>query len=434
MKQLFKHLIVTILEIQAKRVLLKYKPKIIAVTGSVGKTSTKDAIYTILSPFFFVRKSEKSFNSEIGVPLTILGCQNAWNNPIGWIKNILHGFELIFYQNDYPAILVLEVGADQPGDIFRITQWMKPDVTVVTRIGTVPVHVEAFKNRQELINEKAHLVRALKKGGTLILNVDDDDVIGMRALSREKVITFGIHRQAEITASNERVLYENNAGIEQPVGFSFKVDFGGNSVPLVLKHVMGLQHLYPVLAAVAVGVSQNLNMVEITQAMSDHVPPRGRMNVLKGINGSVIIDDTYNSSPVALGEALEAFKRMDTVGRKIAVLGDMLELGKFSTEEHKMAGRIVATIAKKLVAVGVRARLMKDGALENKMHIANMFFFDKSTEAAPFIKRMIKPGDLVLVKGSQSMRMERVVKELLAEPEKASELLVRQEPEWLAKK
>jgi len=367
------------------------------------------------------------------VPLTILGCQNGWNNPILWIRNILHGLELILYKNNYPSCLILEVGADRPGDIKRITKWLHPDVSVVTRIGTVPVHVEAFPSRADLIEEKSYLVRALKKDGILILNTDDPDVLGMRALARQRLITFGVTNPADIAASNERVLYEENDGIKRPIGFGFKVDFSGNSVPLQLKHVMGLQHLYPVLAAVAVGVSQDLNMVEITQAMNDHVPPRGRMNVLRGIHNSTIIDDTYNASPVALGEALEAFKRMETPGRKIAVLGDMLELGKFSAEEHKMAGRITAGIANKLVAVGVRARLMKEGALEAKMHISNIKLFDKSTDAAEFVKGMVKKGDLLLIKGSQSIRMERVTAAVLEEPEKAAELLVRQEPEWLAK-
>ncbi len=382
-KEILKKILIYILELEAKYVLEKYKPKIIAVTGSVGKTSTKDSIYTIMSPYFFVRKSEKSFNSEIGVPLTVLGLQNGWNNPFIWFRNIVEGLELIFFKNNYPSCLILEVGADKPGDIKRITKWLHPDVTVITRIGSVPVHVEAFESRQDLINEKAYLVRALKPEGVLILNADDDDVIGMRALARQRLITFGVQRPADINASNERILYEEIDGVRQPVGFGFKVDFSGNSVPIELPHVLGVQHLYPVLAAIAVGSSQGLNMVEVTQAMKDHVPPRGRMNVLRGINNSTIIDDTYNSSPVALGEAFEVFKKIEVVGKKIAVLGDMLELGKFSAEEHKMAGRIIAKIADRLITVGVRARLMK---------------------------------------------------EILAEPEKAAELLVRQEPEWLAKK
>ncbi len=434
MKSIFKNIIVYVLEWESRLVLQKYKPKIVAVTGSVGKTSTKDAIYTILSPHLFVRKSEKSFNSEIGVPLTILGCQNGWNNPLAWFRNIMHGLELIVFKNNYPKCLVLEVGADKPGDIKRTTKYVKPDVTVVTRIGAVPVHVEFFPSRDDLITEKGYLVKALKKDGTLILNVDDEDVIKFKTDIKNKVITYGIINPADITASNERIIYEEVEGLKKPVGFGFKVNFGGNSVPLMLRGVLGLQHLYPVLAAVAVGSSQNLNMVEITQAMSDHLPPRGRMNLLDGIHNSSIIDDTYNASPIALNEALDAFSKIEVTGKKIAVLGDMMELGKFSNEEHKNAGQHVASLASLLVTVGLRARLMAEGAAGVGMKKRSIVSFDNSHEAADYVKKGVKKGDLVLVKGSQSTRMERVVEAILENPEMKGELLVRQEPEWLAKK
>lgn len=122
MKSILKSLIKNILVLESRIILKKYKPYIIAVTGSVGKTSTKDAIYTAISSNFKVRKNEKSFNSEIGVPLTILGVQNAWSDPIGWLKNIFHGLELIFFKHDYPEYLIVEVGADHPGDIHSIAE------------------------------------------------------------------------------------------------------------------------------------------------------------------------------------------------------------------------------------------------------------------------------------------------------------------------
>src|SRR5690606_26085163 len=124
---------------QAKTILSKYKPKVVAITGSVGKTSTKDAVYLVLTNFFTVRKSQKSFNSEIGVPLTIIGCGSGWNSAYLWLKNILKGFSLIIFKHKYPEWLVLEVGADRPGDIKSIAKWLKPDVVVITRISEVPV-------------------------------------------------------------------------------------------------------------------------------------------------------------------------------------------------------------------------------------------------------------------------------------------------------
>jgi UDP-N-acetylmuramyl pentapeptide synthase len=434
MKSFFKKIITAILEIESRLVLKKYKPKIIAVTGSVGKTSTKDAIFTVLSPYMSVRKSDKSFNSEIGVPLTILGCQNAWTNPLRWLNNIIHGFDLILMKNEYPACLVLEVGADRPGDIKRITSWLRPDVSVLTRIGPMPVHVEFFSSRADLVREKSYLASSLKKGGTLILNHDDEDIRNFKHLAKNnRLITYGLHEPAEITASNEVIVYEEKNGVKMPTGFGFKINYNGNVVPVTLPGVLGFQHLYPVLAAVAVGISQDLNMVEITQALVNHVPPRGRMNLIPGVKDTVIIDDSYNSSPVALHEAFDAFRNIECSGRKIAVLGDMLELGKFSGEEHRVAGEHVAEIAKKLITVGMRARLVAESAEKAGMKARDIMSFNTAREAAGYIFGMIKKGDLFLVKGSQSMRMERVVEVLMAHPEDREKLLVRQEREWIVR-
>ena len=183
MKIFFKKIITLILEIESRIVLQKYNPTIIAVTGSVGKTSTKDAIYTVMSSSSLsVRKSEKSFNGEIGLPLTILGCKNAWNNPLAWLGNILSGIEMIIFKTKYPKCLILEIGADHPGDIRRITKWLKPDIAVMTKISEVPVHVEFFSSPEELFKEKSYLAKALKKNGTIVFSNDN---IKIRALIKE---------------------------------------------------------------------------------------------------------------------------------------------------------------------------------------------------------------------------------------------------------
>src|SRR3989338_1816365 len=162
MKNLFKKLIVFIITLQARAVLRKYKPMIVAVTGSVGKTSTKDAIYAVLSKSARVRKSEKSFNSEIGLPLTILGAPNAWSNPFRWLANIVDGLFLIWFDAPYPEWLVLEVGADRPGDIRSLAGWLPVDIAVITRLPEVPVHVEFFDSPEAVVEEKASLIDAIK--------------------------------------------------------------------------------------------------------------------------------------------------------------------------------------------------------------------------------------------------------------------------------
>lgn len=420
MKSIFKSILTTILTFEARIILNKYHPSIVAVTGSVGKTSTKDAIYTVLSSSCYVRKSEKSFNSEIGIPLTILGVQNAWNNPAHWLSNILHGLDLIIFKHKYPECLVLEVGADHPNDIKKVVEWLKPDISVITKIGDIPVHIEFFPSVDNLLAEKAYLIKGLKKDGVLVLSADDEKVRNLSKGVIQKCLTFGIKEPATISASNIAIMYSED---KRPQGMSFKLNYEGNSVPLNIKGILGNQQVYPIIAATTVGIARGISFSNIINSLSQHTPSKGRMNIISGINGCTIIDDSYNSSPDALHEALTTLFLIQTSGKKIAVLGDMMELGRFSADEHKKAGIHAIESSNILVTVGQRAKLM-NGNIN----------FESSNDAIEYVKGIVGQGDIVLVKGSQSARMERIVKALLLEPEKASELIVRQEPEWLAKK
>src|SRR3989338_6033665 len=168
MKTTLKKIITYILQIESRLVIWRYKPKVIAITGSVGKTSTKDAVYAVLSGVSYVRKSEKSYNSEIGLPLTILGIPNGWNNPLVWWKNILKGLWLILVPHKYPKWLVLEVGVGKPDDIMHTASWLSSDVVIITAIGETPAHIEFFSSRKHLIEEKNKLVQTLKQDGLLI--------------------------------------------------------------------------------------------------------------------------------------------------------------------------------------------------------------------------------------------------------------------------
>lgn len=430
MKNFIKKIISAILTLEARLVLKKYHPKIIAVTGNVGKTSTKDMIYTLLAPSLSVRKSQKSFNSEIGIPLTILGCPNGWNNIFIWIENIFRGLGLVLFPSAYPAVLILEVGADRPGDIKTVAKWIKPDVVVMTSFGKVPVHVEYFDSPQAVIEEKGHLVKALRKSGLLIARAGEDSTAYFKSLTEAKVFTYGIDIQAEIQASHLEIVYEKIAGRRMPAGIRFRLDCSGNSVPVEMRGVLGKQHMYPVLAAFAVGISENVNLIKLADALSDHVLTPGRMRLLPGIKNTVIVDDTYNSSPLAVAEALNTLEAVTIAGRKIAILGDMMELGKYSHEEHLKVGEHASRASDFLVTVGIRARAIAEGALDGGMLDEKILQFDSSVEAATAVKSMIFKGDLILVKGSQSTRMEKIVEEIIAHPEESESLLVRQDPEW----
>lgn len=429
MKKILKIIISNILKFEARLILRKYKPKIVAVTGSVGKTSSKDAIYSVLSESLFARKSQKSYNSDFGVPLTILGCESGWNSIFAWLSNIFEGLKLIFLKNHYPKWLVLEVGADKPGDIKEITSWLKPDIVVVTKFGDVPVHIEYFDSVKSLIQEKSYLVSALKEDGFLILNNDDKNTFEIKKKWCGPTTTYGFNEGSTLRASQEKIFYDKGF----PAGVIFRADYDGNSVPIKISGVVGKQHIYAAITALSVGFYLKLNVVRMSQALQFHVGALGRMKLIEGIKETCIIDDTYNSSPVALEVALNTLLEIETkgFGKKIAILGDMLELGKYSKSEHKRLGKIAGGVVDSLLIVGTHAKDISAGALLGGLSEKNILEFSDSQKAGKYMERHLKKGDVVLVKGSQSMRMERAVAEMMAHPEKKAELLVRQETEWL---
>ena len=408
MKNFFKKIITLKLKILAKLVLWKYKPRIIAITGSVGKTSTKDAVFAVISKTSYVRKSEKSFNSEIGLPLTILGCPNGWNSPVVWLKNIFRGFWLLIWPHKYPKWLVLEVGVGKPGDMKNTASWLKADVVIITAIGETPSHIEFFKSRNHLIEEKSKLIKTLKKDGILILNKDDKAVFEMKTKTKNRVVTYGFTEGADILGSDDSIFYDEN---NQPTGIIFRVNEGGNSLPVIIEGVFGRNHVYASLATLALSFGLKLNMIDATNALKNYDVPPGRMRILKGINKSLIIDDTYNSSPFACESGLKTLGEIKNKNnfRKIAVLGDMLELGKHTEEAHKTVGKIARENADILIVVGPRAKGFKTGAEENGMLEKNIFEFNNSTEAGEFLQTFVKEDDIIFVKGSQGVRMERAV-------------------------
>ncbi len=487
MKNIFKKIVVTILRAEAKMVLAKYHPHIVAVTGSVGKTSTKDAIFAVLAESLHVRKSNKSFNSEIGLPLTILGIPNAWNNPFRWMQNILDGLLLILLPSKYPTWLVLEVGADRPGDISSLASWLPVDIAVITRLPDVPVHVEFFTSPEEVVKEKLSLIDAIKKDGTLLIYADQKTAL---AKSKAEVrgiqtVLFGLSHEASVRLDDFEAVFESVPDHTLPLGMQATLHIGENSAPVAVMGVLGIHSLIPILAAAAVAQSLSFQMNDIVEGISKYEPPRGRMRLLPGIKDTLIIDDTYNASPAAVEAALEALvllkkddknlppvsggakldvgiplggrievsrgvvashdiplgRRIEVsrgvvashdipLGRRIAVLGDMLELGKHSVDEHKKIGKIAAQTVDILITVGFRARDIAEGALNNGMAEGCIFQYEDSVRAGLDLQEMIQEGDCILVKGSQSIRTEKIVAELMKEPERARELLVRQESDW----
>ncbi|MCR4274468.1 MAG: UDP-N-acetylmuramoyl-tripeptide--D-alanyl-D-alanine ligase [Candidatus Campbellbacteria bacterium] len=422
-KSFFKKIVVILLTLEARIILAKYAPYIVGITGSVGKTSTKDAVASVATLFGSVRASEKSYNSELGIPLTVLGCETAWGSASGWLQVFFHGIGLIIFSKPYPKWLVLEMGVDHPGDMKRSVSWVRLDSAIITHVGVTPVHVEFFSSPQEVFEEKKKIIDGLCQKGTLVLSYDDEQVLGLKDASTHKTLTYGRNDNADVRGDFYSVVYDDTGA---PTGCAFKIIHGGNIVPFELRGVVGQHLMYPCLAACAFGLSQGLNLVGVTDALRTVVLPPGRMRLLKGLHNATLIDDTYNASPVAVESALKTLQ--DIKGkRKIAVLGDMMELGKFSESAHADVGTWCSGIDV-LVTVGSRMR----GAVQSAKDtgVMRVESFDASQEAGLFVKSILKEGDVVLLKGSQSVRVEHVTKELLAHPEQADSLLVRQGTEW----
>ena len=423
-----RNILIAILTLEARLVLWKYKPKIIAVTGSVGKTTTKDAVFAVVAAKEHARKAIKGYNSEFGVPLTVLGCDSGWNDPLKWIANIFEGLRILVTKHPYPHWLIVEVGADRPGDIARVARWLRPDIAVITSVPDVPVHIEFFGSPDAVLKEKKSLAEYVKPGGKVILNGDDVRVRSIKSEYRSLSLTYGFGEN-DYTASHMEIEYEE----KKPAGIHFRVQKDGSSVPVVIHGALGLPRVYAALAALAVGDILGIDLGTGAQALATLEPTPGRLRILEGVHGSVIIDDSYNSSPVAALAALDLLQSIKTKGKKTVVLGDMLELGKHSADAHREVGTRAADCANKVITVGFRARAIGEAALDAGTSEKNVREYElgESERAGKELRAELKKDDIVLVKGSQSMRMEQTVRELMAEPIHAPELLVRQEEEWL---
>lgn len=424
-----KKLVQRILSLLAKLILKKYQPDIIGVTGSFGKTSAKEAIYTVLSEKFNVRQNIKNYNNEIGLPLTIIGAGSPGRSVFGWLGVFIKAlFLLVWRKKKYPEILVLEMAVDRPGDMAYLTNLAPCKIGVITAIG--PVHLEFFKTLERIIKEKSIIISHLDKNSWAILNCDNEYVSELDKLTKARIITYGlINNKADVKAS-QIVVSQGRAG--KISGLSFKLSYGGSTVPVLLPNILGEHLIYAALSAAAVGQVYNLNLVDIAQALKTFKAPKGRLNLIEGIKNTYIIDDTYNAGPDSTLAALNVLGKITVTGRKFAVLGDMLELGDYTEAGHRQVGAAVFNNQiDYLITVGEKAKVIASEAERQGLNRDNIFTFSDVARAGRLVQTMIESGDFILIKGSQGMRMEKVVKEIMAEPLKAGELLVRQDEEWL---
>ncbi|MDI6778213.1 MAG: UDP-N-acetylmuramoyl-tripeptide--D-alanyl-D-alanine ligase [Patescibacteria group bacterium] len=433
-----------ILKYLATRTLRRFKPRVVGVTGSVGKTSTKEAIYTVLASKFRVRKNEKNYNNEIGLPLTILGLESGGGSFAKWALVLLRALGVAYLEskNNYPEILVLEMGADCPGDIKYLVDFIQPEVGVVTAIGVS--HLEFFKDKKQIAKEKSTLVKYLNKEGIAVLNFDDEDVRTMAEEIKVKKVFYGFSEKASVRASDIFFGYEKSkdvhgGDVSKIKGISFKLSFEGATVPVRLMRSVGRPQIYSVLAATVVGIHFEMNLMEVATALKNFQAPAGRLNIIDGIKNTIIIEDSYNAAPQSTLAALEVLEKIQA-RRKLAALGNMLELGEETESGHREVGRKVAEVADVLFAVGDKAKFIADEAEKTGLAQApaeragldknNIFCYDTSSEAKIPIQKELQEGDVILVKGSQGARMEKISEEIMRYPEQAEKLLPRQTAEW----
>lgn len=405
---MYKKFIQNTIGFLARMMLRRYHPLIIGVTGSVGKTSTKEAIYTVLRQQFRADRNFANLNTEIGMPLTIIRGQNAQRNIALWLMNYLRAFWLlVFKSRNYPEVLVLEMSEDAPGMIKYLVNLAQPQIGVVTVIGDPPVHLEYYANVKELTDEIGCLPQSLPVDGTVVLNADQPAVLDFKNRTTARVITYGFSEQADVRISEYKILPAENLADS---GISFRLESGGSFVPVKIPGVLGEGQAYALAAAAAVGLSLDMNLVEISEAMPAYRSVDGRVKLSPGIKGSWILDDSYNACPDSVRAAFNLMKDIPA-GRKIAFLGDMKELGENMRSAHEEIGRKAAAEVDILVAVG-EGMCLAAAAAQRANSKLQTFCLTNSAEAADLAQKIIQKGDLVLVKGSHAMEMEKVAEVL----------------------
>lgn len=420
-----------ILRLFSKAILKKYKPDVIGITGSVGKTSCKEAVYAVLADIYNVRKNIDNYNNEVGVPLTIIGVESGQKSILRWLGIFIKAIGLLLKKDvNYPDILILEMAADKPGDIKYLLSFIRCKIGILTAVGEA--HIGFFGSVNKIAVEKRLIISELAKFSWAVINKDNELAWQQQAHSKAQVMGYGIEQETTVQAQDITL-----TRYEKTFGLNFKLKYQNTTVPVFLPNIISRQHIYAALAGVAVAIIYDINLVTISDKIQNYQGIPGRTQLISGIKHTQIIDDSYNSSPLAARAALDLLIALPVAAgaKRYAVLGDMLELGQHSEVKHQKVGEsVVEHKLDYLITVGERSRDIARGAKQAGMSEDHIFMFTNLDEAGHFLQNRIKQGDIILIKGSQGVRMEFIVKEIMAHPELAEELLTRQTPDWLAKK
>jgi UDP-N-acetylmuramoyl-tripeptide--D-alanyl-D-alanine ligase len=355
----------------------KLNIRVVGITGSVGKSTTKELITEVLSVRSRTLKNPGNLNNEIGLPLTLL--------------RLGEGYERA----------VLEMGFYVPGEIALLCDIAKPQVGVVTNIGTV--HAERAGSKEEIARGKSELIQSLPENGTAILNYDDPYVRPMAAQTKARVIYYGLDPHADLWADQIE-----GEGLE---GIKFILHHQSEEYQLRVP-LIGQHSVHTVLRAAAVGLAEGFSWSEIIYGLKNS-RTQLRLVAVFTESGAMLLDDSYNASPESTLAALNLLEDMD--GRKIAVLGDMLELGPYEEEGHEKVGIRAAEIVSELVTIGERGKIIAEAAHQAGLSSKYIQSYISSDEATSYLKTNLVKGDVVLVKGSHGMRLDKIVSALEAE-------------------
>ncbi|MGE5799196.1 MAG: UDP-N-acetylmuramoyl-tripeptide--D-alanyl-D-alanine ligase [Syntrophaceae bacterium] len=358
----------------------RFRIPVVAVTGSSGKTTTKEMAAAIMGREKQLLKNEGNLNNLVGLPMTL------------------------FQLNESHEVAVLEMGTNRRGEIARLTEIALPTVGVITNVG--PAHLEGLKSLETIREEKGDLFRVMDNRGTAVINLDDEALAPWAEEWKGKKITFGIQSDADVTAS--QITHEGEKGT------IFKLLMEGASREILLP-VLGFHNVSNALAAAAASSAAGLSFDAICQGLMAFKPVGGRMEVYRLKNGGILIDDTYNANPASVAVALKTLQGLKGECRSTVILGDMLELGGEAEKYHEEIGRSLAdTGVSKAYLRGDFARVTAKGAMKRGMK-SDQVLVDLSTEeTVAHLKACLKTGDWVLVKGSRKMKMEQIVQAILS--------------------
>ena len=351
----------------------KFSPAIVGITGSIGKSSTKELAAGILGTKLRVLKSPKSYNNEFGLPLSVLMIDGTTD------------------------VAVLEMGTFGPGELASLAAIARPTVAVVTNVGHT--HLERMGSQDGIARAKGELVAALPDDGVAVLNGDDPRVRAMAGLTKARTILYGYRDDCDLRAGDLE-----DHGLD---GLSFTLHWAGESRRLERAPLLGAHSVYTALAAAGTALAVGLAFDEVAEALQ--VPhPAVRLLVVPGPNGSTIIDDSYNAAPASVLAALDILARTPAT-RRLVVLGDMLELGDYEDEAHRIVGRRVAAVADALLTIGPRARIIADEAARSGVTSERIATFDRKDDIVTALMSELRAGDAVLIKGSRGLALEDVV-------------------------